>query len=215
MNFKEIHRGLIVSALLADDNVLFNERFVIDEPGDIDNCIGISANVEYYKKFLAWLTSDDNSVKGAFTAMSEKAQKYAMEYKGRNVAYGPRIMFQIDKVISELRDFPDTRRAVITILEKEDHLINDHVKHDDGMIVEFPCTIAYTFHISDNKLCASTIMRSNNIVSVVGLDVFLATSLQRMIAVALNLECGEYSHFMINAHIIEAELERASSYVGK
>lgn len=215
MTFKDTHELLILSTLSVPGNVLHNIGFSIEDATNVEDCLGINANLEYYNSFLNWLVSDKNDQQGEFVKLSDKAKKYALEYKGRNVAYGPRIMYQFDKIVKELKEYPDSRRAVMTILEKEDHEINDHLPKEDGVIVEFPCTIAYSFHIENGKLCSSTVMRSNNIVSVIGLDVFLATSLQRLMARALDIPCGEYHHFIMNAHIIPSELERAEAYVSQ
>ena len=68
----------------------------------------------------------------------------------------------------ELKDNPNSRRAVISILEKTDLLLLDK---DETL--EFPCADSATFYIREGKLNAHLHMRSQNMGQVAKLDMYL------------------------------------------
>ncbi len=207
-NFASIHRDLMVKAMTSPGGVLRNYSFRLTNP---ENNLGINGNVNYYEKFFEWLLSGSDTL-ADFVNLSEKAKKYHLDYEGRNVAYGPRIIAQMEDIIGKLKDDENTRQAFLGILVPEDHIISKHVNTSEE-IVEYPCTIGWNYHIEDGQLCCTTVMRSNNVCSVVGLDVYLGTSLQKYIAGELGIELGYYSHVMLNGHVLDFELERAEQYV--
>ncbi len=205
-DFKNIHRKLMIDALEKEDHRLHNQQFTLDI-GRGDKYLAINAYEEYYSGFFKWLLSGEEHP-SEFVYLSDKAQTYKMDYKGRNVAYGPRIKKQIHYIVNRLKERPTTKRATLMILEKEDSIVNEA-----DFTIEYPCTIAYSFYIEKGRLCSTTIMRSNNVCSVIGLDVYLAVNLLKVIADKLELPVGTYTHFMIDAHIIESEITRAKNYI--
>ncbi len=207
-NFKEIHFRLLNEALYDTKyGIIRNLRFTLTNPEDN---LGIDANIQYYNAFRDWLFSGSDK-QGEFVKLSEKAKKYALEYEGRNVAYGPRIVKQLPILIDKLKRDINTRQAFLNILDERDHIVSKREKGET--IVEYPCTIGWGFDVVDGRLNCTSFMRSNNLCSVIGLDVFLGTSLQIHMAEALNLPLGEYTHIVFNAHILPQETKRAIKMV--
>lgn len=204
---KTIHRKLLIEALAKDDHRLHNVQFTLDIGAGTDY-LAINAYEEYYKGFFSWLTSGEPHPDN-FVLLSDKAQTYQMDYKGRNMAYAPRIAKQLDYVVDRLTNRPTSKRASMMILEADDVVVNDA-----EFVIEYPCTIGYTFYIEDSRLCMTTIMRSNNVCSVIGLDVYLSVSLMKLVAERIGREPGLYTHFMIDGHIIPSEIQRAKNYIG-
>src|ERR1700724_2138509 len=113
--------------------------------------------------------------------------------------YGPRMFRQrgqdqIRNVITQLRDNPTSRRAVIQIFNAED-IERRHT--------EIPCTCTLQFFIRRNRLHMLTTMRSND--AYIGLphDIFCFTMLQEVVARALDRDVGYYRHFVGSMHLYE------------
>ncbi|RKY51926.1 MAG: hypothetical protein DRP93_09030 [Candidatus Neomarinimicrobiota bacterium] len=205
-NFKDIHRTLLIEALAKSDMRLHNKQFTLDI-GMGDEYLAINAYEEYYKGFFKWLTSGETHPDN-FVLLSDKAQTYRFDYKGRNVSYAPRISKQIGYVVDRLKNRSTSKRASLVILEAGDSVVNEA-----DYKIEYPCTIGYTFFIDNGRVCSTTVMRSNNACSVIGLDVYLGVELLKTVALLLDIEVGTYTHFMIDCHIIEAEIQRAKNYI--
>lgn len=123
--------------------------------------------------------------------------------------YGPRIFHQrchdqIRNVISQLRDNPTSRRAVIQIFNAED-IQRRHT--------EVPCTCTLQFLIRRNRFHMLTTMRSND--AYIGLphDIFCFTMLQEMLARTLGVALGSYSHFVGSLHLYDENREEAQQYL--
>lgn len=101
---------------------------------------------------------------------------------------------QLEYVINELKNNPNSRRAVISIYDWKEHEI---YKFDT------PCTLALHFQIVNWKLCMTTTMRSNDLVFWFWNDQYTFTKLQDLIAERLWLETWWYYHFASNLHIYE------------
>lgn len=101
---------------------------------------------------------------------------------------------QIDYVVNELKRDKNSRRAVLTIYDaKENHIFKK----------DTPCTISIHFDIEDNRLNMNVVMRSNDLVYGFCNDQYCFSMLMELISNKLNLECGEYHHFVHNMHIYE------------
>lgn len=131
---------------------------------------------------------------------------------GRTIygAYGPRLFSknneynQIQNVIDLLAKRTGTRKAVIQLFDAEDISIDRrHV----------PCTCTFQFLIRDNKLQMVTYMRSND--AYIGLphDIFAFTMIQEIIAKALGIEMGAYTHLVGSLHLYKESKVRAHEYV--
>lgn len=167
----------------------------------------INNNIEYLEAFWDFVM-DPECDTARLCELNPKAKNFLAEHNGRNIAYGPRIEQQIVHVLTELTEDPASRRASIMILEGADQELAT-AKRSENAKVEYPCTIAIQYYVRDGKLHAHTVMRSNCYVTVVHIDVYVQTRLQKMIADALGLELGTYIHTALNAHILGGSMERA------
>lgn len=128
-------------------------------------------------------------------------------------AYGPRFMGtgefgrsfqQIDRVIDRLKRKPDTRRAVISVLEPSDL--------EPGRS-EAPCTTALQFIRRREHLHLVAMMRSNDAYWGFPHDVFCFTMMQEVVARALGIKVGEYHHFATSLHLYEQHVSGACDYL--
>jgi thymidylate synthase len=119
-----------------------------------------------------------------------------------NTFYGPRILSQLPTIEKELRDKPDTRRAVIMILDKDDLNLLD--KNES---LEFPCTDSATFFIRDEKLNVHVHMRSQNMAQVLKLDMYLWGRFTCELAEKLEVEPGKFSSSVVSAHVFKKDFD--------
>lgn len=117
-----------------------------------------------------------------------------------NTFYGPRILQQLPHVEKELRNHPDTRRAVISILDKDDVLLLDK---DESL--EFPCCDSATFSIREGKLNVHLHMRSQNMGQVLKLDMYLWGRFTCEFAEKLGLPLGKFTSSVVSAHIFKKD----------
>lgn len=119
-----------------------------------------------------------------------------------NTFYGPRILSQLPAIEKELRDKPDTRRAVIMILDKDDLNLLD--KNES---LEFPCTDSATFFIRDGKLNVHVHMRSQNMGQVLKLDMYLWGRFTCELAEKLEVDTGKFSSSVVSAHVFNKDFD--------
>jgi thymidylate synthase len=137
----------------------------------------------------------------------------AEEKEAVEEAYGPRFMGtglfghsvnQIDRVIERLRAKPDTRRAVITLLES-----NDLQPEKE----EAPCTTALQFIHRRGHLHLIAMMRSNDAYLGFPHDVFCFTMIQELVARSLGVRVGEYHHFATSLHLYGKDATKVWRYL--
>lgn len=128
-------------------------------------------------------------------------------------AYGPRLIGtgefgrsvnQVDRVIARLKERPDTRRAVISILEPSD------LGPDKR---EAPCTTALQFIHRRGHLHLVAMMRSNDAYLGFPHDVFSFTMMQELIARSLGVRVGEYHHFATSLHLYGRDVDNVWRYL--
>jgi len=128
-------------------------------------------------------------------------------------AYGPRLkgtgefgynIDQIARVISKLKKKPDTRRAVMTLLETSD--LEPSQK-------EAPCTISLQFIRRRERLHLVAMMRSNDAYLGFPHDVFCFTMIQELVARSLGIQVGEYHHFATSLHLYETDIDNVAAYL--
>jgi len=161
----------------------------------------------YADKFYQWMISgavDNEALLKDYPNVAKFMEK--PKSKGLpenfNTFYGPRILEQLPLVKSELVRNPNTRRAVISIIYKEDLLLLDK---DESL--EFPCTDSATFFIRDGKLNVHLHMRSQNMGQVIKLDMYLWGRFTTELAKELNLQFGKFSCSIVSAHVFEKDFD--------
>jgi thymidylate synthase len=101
-----------------------------------------------------------------------------------------------------LHQDPDSRRAVIPLFTEED-------LGRSSEVVDVPCCCSLQFLMRDEKLCLVTYMRSNDMMTGFGYDIFLFTMLQELMALELNLPLGWYQHVTASMHLYSKDYEKA------
>jgi thymidylate synthase len=99
---------------------------------------------------------------------------------------------QIDYVVDLLKNEPNTRQAVITILDMKEH---------NMFAFDTPCTYAIQFTIVHGRLDMCVIMRSNDLWYGFCNDQYQFSMLQEMMSNKLHIETGVYYHFAHNMHL--------------
>ena len=77
--------------------------------------------------------------------------------------------------------------------------------------LEFPCTDSATFFIRNGKLNCHVHMRSQNMVTVVKLDMYLWARFTCEMAEELNIKTGKFSSSIVSAHVFEKDQEYLQS----
>lgn len=125
-------------------------------------------------------------------------------------AYGPRLINlrgkynQLLNVINKLKEKPSTRKAVIQLFDAED-IVEEHN--------DVPCTLTLQLLVREDKLHMVVSMRSNDAFVGMPHDIFVFTMLQEIIARTLNIELGEYIHFIANLHLYDKNYEDAKVFL--
>jgi len=161
---------------------------------------------DYANTFYNWMvsgSSDNKAVIEKYPNVARFMEKPKSEQlpENFNTFYGPRILDQLPFVLKELKSNPDTRRAVISILDSQDLLLLDK---DESL--EFPCCDSATFSIRNNKLNVHVHMRSQNMGQVLKLDMYLWGRFTCELATQLNLENGEFTSSVVSAHVFNKDL---------
>ena len=168
---------------------------------------------DYANTFYNWMisgSSDNKAVIEKYPNVARFMEKPKSEQlpQNFNTFYGPRILDQLPFVIKELKSNPDTRRAVISILDSQDLLLLDK---DETL--EFPCCDSATFSIRNNKLNVHVHMRSQNMGQVLKLDMYLWGRFTCELATQLNLENGEFTSSVVSAHVFNKDLPYINSLI--
>ena len=173
-------------------------------------------NYDYADKFYLWMVSgstDNESLLKDYPNIARFMEKpKSLDLPANfNTFYGPRILEQLPHIIKELKNNPDTRRAVISILDKSDSLLLD--KPDETL--EFPCCDSATFSIREGKLNIHLHMRSQNMGQVLKLDMYLWGRFQTQIAEELGLPVGKFTSTVVSAHVFEKDITYLNDLISK
>lgn len=114
---------------------------------------------------------------------------------------------QVEQVIKQLKDNPDSRQAVLHIKEAR-NLIDDPTK-------DLNCTVCNQLFIRDGKLDMTTYMRSNDLWMGFPYDVFQFTCLQILIAMKLDVKIGTYTHVAGSLHLYKRDFEKGMSNIAE
>lgn len=103
---------------------------------------------------------------------------------------------QVDRVLFDLKNNPNSRRIMTNIYNFEDlHQMN-----------LYPCAYSMTFNVSGNKLNGILNQRSNDMVVANNWNVVQYAILIKMLAQVSNLEAGELVHVIADAHIYDRHI---------
>lgn len=199
-NFNQIYLSKLAVLLVEPNLEMFHDSFCIT---DINNNTVKSKlrkfNKEFAQAYTEWILRGETDIT-KLHYINIHAKEFDSEYRGRFASYGPRIKEQLPYILEELHYNRSSRRACIMILDERDRVFAEGLRTDDTHC-EYPCVMAVTFFVRDDKLHCSAILRSNNYILTVNIDVYVLTTIQKKVASLLNLSPGRYYHTSINAHI--------------
>lgn len=125
-------------------------------------------------------------------------------FNDRKSTLRPEYPTQLHALLDLLKHTPNTRQAVMCQWNGGD-LIRA-IAGDKG---DLPCTLSLSFSVRDSKLFLDVTMRSNDVWLGLPYDVFCFTTIQRIVADALSLGYGHYTHHVTSLHVYERDYERA------
>lgn len=100
---------------------------------------------------------------------------------------------QLQKIIELLKEYPDTRRAYITLYDG---------KEVDDYEYDTPCTLNVGFKVTpDGRLNMTVMMRSCDLVFGFCNDQFCFSELQKYVAEQIGKDVGDYYHFAQDMHV--------------
>ncbi len=102
-------------------------------------------------------------------------------------------MDQVDRVIYDLKNNPQSRRIITNI----------YVHQDLNEMALYPCAYSMTFNTSGNKLNAILNQRSQDMLAANAWNVCQYAALVHMMAQVSGLEAGEFVHVIADAHIYD------------
>lgn len=178
---------------------VINAVTVITNPRDgLCKSVIRKASVDYSIGELLWYLSGSNKLSD-ISHYSKAWNNLSDDGECVNSAYGYRIQYcfgfdQWKFCVDKLKQDPFSRQALIHIKEPSDKLSKD-----------VPCTLNLHYQIRNDKLYATTMMRSNDIWFGVPYDYFVFTSLQTKMAMELGVGVGEYTHFASSLHLYEKD----------
>lgn len=183
-----------------------------------------AANYGFAVGELCWYIRGDSDLE-TMAYYNKRMSQFSDDGKTINSAYGMRMFEPIHDypggapphsqwgaVLKELKDDPDSRRAVIHINQPRDLF---KATCPDGS-KDVPCTMALQFMVRDRRLVLHVTMRSNDLVWGTPYDVFSFTCLQECMLYELQDagvpvdDLGSYHHTATSLHVYDRHLEMAA-----
>lgn len=177
---------VIVTYLHPTERVLFNE---------FRDC-----NPFFHLYESLWMLAGKNTVDNLVT-YNPRMATYSDDGKTLHGAYGYRWRNyfncdQLEAVITELTETPDSRRAVVQMWDAKDL----SVAKEGGLDV--PCNTQMVFEVQDSKLNMTVFNRSNDLIwGMLGANAVHFSYVQQYVANALNRDVGVYNQISNNLHI--------------
>ena len=119
--------------------------------------------------------------------------------------YHQRYSDQIPFILQELRRNPDSRRAVMTIRDKDADMGSD----------DPACLQHIQYFIRQGKLDCMALFRSNDACKATFMNAFALIMLQKRLAEELGVEVGIYVHRANSFHCYEKDYERLKAFVDR
>jgi len=187
----------------AGTKAMFNQGFIIEKPFErmIDNDKR-EFNMEYAEAEWQWYLSGDRSTAKLGEIYGKIPQIWQRMSDGNgnvNSNYGWQWErgWQLDKVVAQLKDNPDTRQASISIYDGKEI---SRYKYDT------PCTYAVQFTVIKDKLNMCVVMRSNDLWYGFCNDQYCFSKLQELVSERTGYDMGTYYHFAHNLHVYNDKL---------
>lgn len=177
----EVPDTTVIVENLADAHVLNTQRRI--------NLKILATEYMHLLGGISSLEQLDLASKGRFSQFSDQGR-----LKG---AYGPRIRHQLPRVVDLLRRDPDTRQAVLTIWNGQEHATPSR---------DVPCTLSIQFRLRDDRLSVRATMRSSDVVLGAPYDWWMFSRLGMSVASVLGVELGSFVLTTGSMHLYERDL---------
>lgn len=109
---------------------------------------------------------------------------------------------EVDSLIKCLRREPDSKKAYLSLWK------NEFVFGKSG---EIPCLVGIHFYIEEEKLFTVVQMRSNELLSLLPIDICFGVALQTYVADQLKLKLGSYTHQVASLILYSKDVEKLKS----
>ncbi|MBC8183252.1 hypothetical protein H8E88_19275 [candidate division KSB1 bacterium] len=116
-------------------------------------------------------------------------------------SYAERWQQQIPYIINELKRFPNTRQAIITMYDQHQDMLNW------GGLDRVPCSLSYQFLIRNDMLHCIYSQRSCDFIKFFAADVAITIGLLKYIASKLGIKYGYFTHFLGSLHAFAGDLK--------
>lgn len=103
---------------------------------------------------------------------------------------------QVDRVIKDIKETPESRRLICTMYNIEEL----------SEMSLYPCAYSMTFHVDGNRLSGILNQRSQDMLVANGWNVVQYSVLLHMMAIECHLEVGELVHVIADAHIYDRHI---------
>jgi thymidylate synthase len=110
-------------------------------------------------------------------------------------AYGPRAYEGLKRAVKVLSDDDSSRKATVSLWNNTEFIDSK----------DLPCTISWSFLIRHGALHMTTFMRSNDVWTGVTYDVPSMARIQSMMAWALGVDLGSYTHIAQSMHLYQSD----------
>ncbi|WP_078121692.1 thymidylate synthase [Thiosocius teredinicola] len=119
---------------------------------------------------------------------------------------------QIEQVVEQIRNNPDSRRIIVSAWNPAD--LPDETRSPQenvaaGKMALAPCHAFFQFYVSNGRLSCQLYQRSADIFLGVPFNIASYSLLTLMIAQVCGLEAGEFVHTLGDAHLYTNHLEQA------
>lgn len=157
----------------------------------------------YYNKRMGSFSDDGKTLNSAYGNRMFPVQ--------RNTVFGftvHSLQGQWETVVRELTADPLSRRAIITIMKRDD--VDNAVSYGSK---DVPCTLTMQFLLRNGRLDMIINMRSNDVIWGLTYDVFSFTLFHEVMAMTLGVEMGNYHHHAGSMHIYDRHYEMADQII--
>jgi len=141
------------------------------------------ADIEFYSKAVKAFSDDGIIVPGS-------------NYGHRILNPSPGVN-QLEGIIACLRSDRHSKRAAISVYQAEDAV--------RASSRDIPCTFGFTFHIRDEQLHSTIIMRSNNAHLLLPFNIFEFSLLAEIVASELDVPIGPMYYHGISMHLLAGD----------
>lgn len=115
--------------------------------------------------------------------------------------YPERMFYQVQKIIDELKEHPDSRQLYLSIWDPCLDIYNL------GGGSRVPCSLGYLFQYRRGQLDVTYFMRSCDFVTHLQNDAYLAVMLMGYIANEAGVSPGNFTHFMGSLHVYAKDVK--------